>query len=131
MPCYTYVYNIPLSQNYSTRLVTHRHSQRGTYNTRFVPPTLSSCRFQVAVQDPISYIQTIEWNSTTVSKRSVLWSIKVYTCDIHRMFTFDGTKKPHSNVQRENLSESGPRLWNKLPNHFKIASNNDVFRIRF
>ena len=42
----------------------------GTFNTSFVPAALASCTFQMIVQDPVSYIQSIEWNRITVSERS-------------------------------------------------------------
>jgi len=42
------------------------HLQKGTYNTNFVPAALASSTFQITVQDPVSYIQCIEWNSTTI-----------------------------------------------------------------
>jgi len=44
------------------------HSQKGTYNTSFVPAVLASCTFQITEQDPVSYVQSTEWNSTSVSK---------------------------------------------------------------
>ena len=46
------------------------HSQKGTYNTSFVPAALASRTCQITVKDPVSYIQSTEWNSTNVSKRS-------------------------------------------------------------
>jgi len=70
------LYNIPLSlinrlqqvQNCATRLVTL--TKKMEHNTSFVPAVLASCTFQIAVQDPVSDIQCIVWNSITVSKRS-------------------------------------------------------------
>jgi len=82
------------------------HSKKGTYNTSFVPAALASCAFQITVQDPVSYIQCIEWNSTTVSKRS---DRKIYTSEnslIQVLLTFEGTNKPYSNVWREILPSS-------------------------
>ena len=52
------------------------HSKRRIYNTRFVPAALTSCTFQITVQNTVSYIRCIEWNSTSVSKRS---DRKIYT----------------------------------------------------
>jgi len=46
------------------------HSQKGTYNTSFVSAALASSAFQITVQDLVSSIQSTEWNSTNVSKRS-------------------------------------------------------------
>ena len=31
--------------------------KRGTYNTIFVPPAVTSCTFQTTSQNPVSYIQ--------------------------------------------------------------------------
>jgi len=64
------------------------HSQKGTYNTSFVPAALASFTFQIIVQYLVSYIKSIEWNSTSDNAA------------IQVLFTFDSTKKPHSNVRR-------------------------------
>jgi len=61
------LYNIPLC----------RHAlAKGTYDTSFVPAALAFYTFQITVQDPVSYIQSTERNSTNVSKRS---DQKIYT----------------------------------------------------
>jgi len=52
------------------------HSRKATYDTSFVPAALASHKFQITVLDAVSYIQCIEWYSTTVSKRS---DQKIYT----------------------------------------------------
>jgi len=75
-----YKYTLPLSPSLSDKLPTasaelcctsgDTHSQKGTYNTSFVPAALASCTFQIIIQDPVSYVQSTEWNSTSVSKRS-------------------------------------------------------------
>ena len=86
---------------------------KGTYNTSFVPAALASCRFQITVKDLVSYNQSTEWNSTTVSKRS---DPKVCTSEnvlIRVIFTFDSTKKSYSNVRKEILPGIFSRLWNK------------------
>ena len=70
------------------------HSQKGTYNTSFVPAALASCMFQITVQDPVSHIQSTECNNTTVSKRS---EPKVHTTEnasIRVLFTIDGINEP-------------------------------------
>ena len=45
---------------------------KGTYKSNiqrsFVQAALGSCTFRITVQDPVSYIQSTEWNSTSVSK---------------------------------------------------------------
>jgi len=39
------------------------HSKnKGTYNTSFVSAALASCKIQFTLQDPVSHIQSIEWN---------------------------------------------------------------------
>jgi len=71
--------------------------------TQVMPAALASCTFQITVQHPVSYVQSTEWNSATVSKRS---DSKICTSEnvpIRVLFTFDGTKKPHSNVRTEIL----------------------------
>ena len=35
-----------------------------------VQAALASCTFLITVQDPVSYIQSTEWNNTSISKRS-------------------------------------------------------------
>jgi len=60
------------------------HSQKGTDKTSFVPAALSSCTFQITVQYRISYIQSTEWNSNSVSKLS---DRNIYT-----------NEKPYSNI---------------------------------
>ena len=54
------------------------HSQKGTNNTSFVTAALASYMFQITVQDPVSHLQSTEWNSITISKRS---NSKVYTSE--------------------------------------------------
>jgi len=54
------------------------HSQKGIYNTSFVPAVLASCTFPITVQYPILYTQSTEFNSISVSKRS---DRKIYTSD--------------------------------------------------
>ena len=79
------------------------HAQKWTYNSSFVPATLSACTFQITVHDPVSHIQNTEWNSTTISK----WSNpKLYISDkatIWVLFIFDDINKPYNNVRREIL----------------------------
>ena len=41
-----------------------------------VPAVLASCKFQIIVQDPVSCVQSTEWNSSSVSKR---FDRKIYT----------------------------------------------------
>ena len=79
------------------------HSQKGTYNTSFVPAALASCTFQITVHNPASYIRSTERNSTSVSKRSDPNLYISENAPIGVLFTFDDTKKPHSNVRREIL----------------------------
>ena len=54
------------------------NSKKETCNTCFVSATLASCKFQIIVQDPVSHIQSTEWNSTTVYKRS---DLNIYTSE--------------------------------------------------
>ena len=69
------------------------HSQNGTYNTSFFQlHWLVSSTFQINKQDPISHIQSTEFNKTTVSKQS---NPKLYNSGnaaILVLFTFDSTK---------------------------------------
>ena len=46
------------------------HSQKGTCNASFVPAALASSTIPSTLHDPVSNIQSTEWNRTTVSKRS-------------------------------------------------------------
>jgi len=74
------LYNIHLSYS-ECRTVLHvwwHALENGTYNTSFFPAALASCRFQITVQDSVSYIQYIKWNSTNLSKRS---DRKIYTSE--------------------------------------------------
>ena len=53
------------------------------------------------IQDPVSYIQSTEWNNTSVSKPS---DRNIYTSEnalICVLVIFEGTKKPYSNVRKE------------------------------
>jgi len=81
------------------------NSQKGTYNTSYVPAELASSMFQIAVQDAVSYTQSTEWNGTTVHKCS---DPKVYTSEtttIQVLFTFEVTqimKQPLRNIQLPN-----------------------------
>jgi len=55
--------------NFIARRVTHTR-KKGTYNTSFAPAALSSCTFQMTVQNPVYNIQSTEWNDPSVPKRS-------------------------------------------------------------
>ena len=62
-----------------------------TCSTSFVPAALVSCTFKITVQYTVSYIQSTEWNSTSVSERSESYSL------------LRVPKKPYSNVPRDIL----------------------------
>jgi len=98
------LYNISLSltnhlqrvQNCAVRLMTRTRKA-------FCLAALASCTFQIIIQDPVSYLQSTEWNSTIVSKRS---DRNIYTSEnapIWVLVTFEGIKKPYSIVRREIL----------------------------
>ena len=69
-------------------------------DTSLVPAALASRTFQITVQDPVSYIESTEWNSTTVSKWCDLNRYNSETTAIWVLFTFDDNKKAHNNLRR-------------------------------
>jgi len=54
-PCINIVWQRVITELCCTSCDTH--SQKGTYNTSFVPAALASCTFQIIKQDPVSYVQ--------------------------------------------------------------------------
>ena len=125
------LYNIPLSlTNHLQRVELccasgDTHSPKGTYNTSFVPATLASCTFQIIVQDPVSYIQCIEWNNTRVSKRSDHIPVRMLRSESYSLLR---VPRSHTPIYGEkSFRASAPRLWNTLSNHIKIAANKDIF----
>ena len=71
------------------------HSQKGTYNASFIPSALASYKHQITLQNPVSQIQSTEWNNTNITKSK--WSgPKVYTSEtiaICVLYTFDIKKQ--------------------------------------
>ena len=48
----------------------------GWWHASFIPVALPPCTFHFTKQEPVSYIQTTDWNNTSVFKRT---GLKVYT----------------------------------------------------
>ena len=78
-----------------------------------VPATLTSCTFQITVQDPVSHFQSTEWNSITVHK----WSgSKIYTSQNAESCSLLKVPKIHTSMYGEKSFQAwAPMLWNKLP----------------
>jgi len=83
--CYYQIRNIGLIRKYindetcktcAARQVTR--TRKREHLTSVFPAALAPYTFKITVQDLVSYIQSIEWNSTTVSKRS---DRKLYTSE--------------------------------------------------
>ena len=100
----------------------YTHSQKGTYNTSFVP----AAPFQLTLQDPVSYVESTAWNSTSVSKRSD----KNIPVRMLRSESYSLLRVPtcHTVIYGErSFRASAPRLRNELPNHLKLAASIDIF----
>ena len=111
-------------QNSAARLVTR--TRKREHITRFIPAPLASSTSQITPQDPVSYIQSTEWNSNTTSKRS---DRKLYTTEnasIRVLFILESTKSHTGMNGGKSFRSSAPRLWNKLPNKFKLASSRHI-----
>ena len=82
MVMHCYIISLSLSLSLTNRIQRVQncdtHSRKGTYNTSFIPAALASCTFKITVQDPVSYVQSTEWDSTSISKPP---DRKIYTSE--------------------------------------------------
>ena len=105
------------------------HPQKGTYNTSFVTAALTSCTFQITLQNTVSHIKVLSGTTplylSDLTQKYIPVRLLMFRSESYLLL-----KVPESHTAmyvEKSFRASVPRLWNKLPNHIKLVTSKYIF----